>query len=98
MFISILHWNLLVYFRSCSSLILTKAKFSIFLQGNVDLVTVSFMKHAKIIILLFIDKIYASVCSYLYYGLLAARAEILKIGGESGNPCILAGFDGKSDF
>ena len=34
------------------------------------------------------------VYSYLRYGLLAARAELLKVSGESGNPCILAGFDG----
>lgn len=33
-------------------------------------------------------------CSYLHYGLLAARAEILKAVGDSSNPCILAGFHG----
>ncbi|KAI5670032.1 hypothetical protein M9H77_19885 [Catharanthus roseus] len=43
-------------------------------------------------------KYYLYVHSYLYYGLLAARAEILKIGGESGNPCILAGFDGSYKY
>ncbi|CDP19074.1 unnamed protein product [Coffea canephora] len=38
-------------------------------------------------------KYYLYVHSYLHYGLLAARAEILKAGVESSNPCILAGFD-----
>lgn len=33
------------------------------------------------------------VFSYLNYGLLAARAEILKVG-NSGSPCILVGYDG----
>lgn len=32
--------------------------------------------------------------SYLRYGLLAGRAELLKVTGESGNPCILSGYDG----
>lgn len=36
--------------------------------------------------------------SYLHYGLLAARAEILKAGDESGNPCVLVGFHGKFYF
>ena len=32
--------------------------------------------------------------SYLHYGLLAARAELLKVTPDSANPCILAGYDG----
>ncbi|MED6123705.1 Apyrase 2 [Stylosanthes scabra] len=39
-------------------------------------------------------KYYLYVHSYLRYGLLAARAEVLKISQSSENPCILAGFDG----
>lgn len=38
-----------------------------------------------------------SICfaySYLHYGLLAARAEILKVSGDSGSPCILGGHHG----
>ncbi|KAG8486230.1 hypothetical protein CXB51_019486 [Gossypium anomalum] len=38
------------------------------------------------------------VYSYLHYGLLAARAEILKATEDSGNPCILEGFDGMFEF
>ena len=34
-------------------------------------------------------------CSYLHYGLLAARAEILKVSEDSNNPCIVAGYDGE---
>lgn len=34
--------------------------------------------------------------SYLGYGLLAARAGLLNVTGQSGNPCILAGYDGMS--
>ncbi|CAH9101886.1 unnamed protein product [Cuscuta europaea] len=37
-------------------------------------------------------KYYLYVHSYLHYGLLAARAEILKVTGKSGNPCILEGY------
>ncbi|KAK8634085.1 hypothetical protein V6N13_014914 [Hibiscus sabdariffa] len=40
------------------------------------------------------SKYYLYVHSYLSYGLLAARAEILKASDDSGNPCILEGFDG----
>lgn len=36
--------------------------------------------------------------SYLKYGLLAARAEILKASGDSDNPCILAGYQGMFKF
>ncbi|KAJ8762754.1 hypothetical protein K2173_017569 [Erythroxylum novogranatense] len=37
---------------------------------------------------------YLYVHSYLHYGLLAARAEMLKVSEDSGNPCILDGYDG----
>lgn len=33
--------------------------------------------------------------SYLHYGLLAARAEILKISDDAENPCVISGYDGK---
>lgn len=36
--------------------------------------------------------------SYLRYGLLAARAEMLKVSGDAVNPCILSGYDGKYSF
>ncbi|XP_061340831.1 nucleoside-triphosphatase-like [Gastrolobium bilobum] len=39
-------------------------------------------------------KYYLYVHSYLRFGLLAARAEILKVTDGSENPCILEGFDG----
>ncbi|XP_047981533.1 apyrase 2-like isoform X1 [Salvia hispanica] len=38
-------------------------------------------------------KYYLYIHSYLHYGLLAARAEILKTTQDSGNPCILEGYD-----
>ncbi|TYH13628.1 hypothetical protein ES288_A06G153700v1 [Gossypium darwinii] len=44
------------------------------------------------------SKYYLYVHSYLHYGLLAARAEILKATEDSGNPCILEGFDGMFEF
>lgn len=37
-------------------------------------------------------------CSYLLYGLLAARAEILKIDQEHGSPCLLTGYNGVYKF
>ena len=37
-------------------------------------------------------------CSYLHYGLLAARAEILKAVGHAENPCILTGYQGILEF
>ncbi|KAL5547109.1 hypothetical protein UlMin_006796 [Ulmus minor] len=43
-------------------------------------------------------KYYLYVHSYLHYGLLAARAEILKFSDDSGNPCILAGYDGSYKY
>ncbi|XP_057437663.1 apyrase 2-like [Lotus japonicus] len=39
-------------------------------------------------------KYYLYVHSYLRYGLLAARAEMLKVSGDAVNPCILSGYDG----
>nr|GMC80996.1 apyrase 2-like [Ipomoea batatas] len=43
-------------------------------------------------------KYYLYVHSYLHYGLLAARAEILKVTENSGNPCILAGYSGSYKY
>ncbi|RDX73498.1 Apyrase 2, partial [Mucuna pruriens] len=43
-------------------------------------------------------KYYLYVHSYLGYGLLAARAKILKESDDSGNPCILDGFDGSYNY
>ncbi|KAL6986915.1 Apyrase 2, variant 2 [Sarracenia purpurea var. burkii] len=42
-------------------------------------------------------KYYLYVHSYLHYGLLAARAEILRID-DSGSPCILAGYHGSYNY
>ncbi|XP_047964201.1 apyrase 2-like isoform X1 [Salvia hispanica] len=43
-------------------------------------------------------KYYLYIHSYLHYGLLAARAEILKTSQESENPCLLAGYDGSYKY
>ncbi|KAK2451060.1 apyrase [Trifolium repens] len=43
-------------------------------------------------------KYYLYVHSYLRYGLLAARAEILKHYDNSGNPCILDGYEGSYKY
>ncbi|KAA8516247.1 hypothetical protein F0562_016540 [Nyssa sinensis] len=43
-------------------------------------------------------KYYLYVHSYLHYGLLAARAEILKVVEDSGNPCILVGYHGSYKY
>ena len=32
--------------------------------------------------------------SYLHYGLLAARAEVLSVSEDSSNDCILSGYEG----
>jgi len=45
-------------------------------------------------ILIIVCMVHYFLFSYLHYGLLAARAEILKVSGDSGNPCILEGYEG----
>ncbi|KAL1544881.1 Apyrase 2, variant 2 [Salvia divinorum] len=43
-------------------------------------------------------KYYLYIHSYLHYGLLAARAEILKTTQDSENPCLLEGYDGSYKY
>ncbi|XP_068661767.1 apyrase 2-like isoform X2 [Aristolochia californica] len=43
-------------------------------------------------------KYHLYIHSYLHYGLLAARAEILMAGEESGNPCVLNGYKGSYSY
>ncbi|CAH8381450.1 unnamed protein product [Eruca vesicaria subsp. sativa] len=43
-------------------------------------------------------KYFLYVHSYLHYGLLAARAEILKVSEDSNNPCIVTGYDGNYKY
>ncbi|KAL0460546.1 UNVERIFIED_CONTAM: Apyrase 2 [Sesamum latifolium] len=43
-------------------------------------------------------KYHLYIHSYLHYGLLAARAEILKVDQEDDNPCILAGYNGSYKY
>ncbi|KAH9604958.1 hypothetical protein KSS87_022698 [Heliosperma pusillum] len=43
-------------------------------------------------------KYHLYVHSYLRYGLLAARAEIIKAVGDTENPCILAGYNGSYKY
>ncbi|KAG5100991.1 hypothetical protein JHK82_046043 [Glycine max] len=43
-------------------------------------------------------KYYLYVHSYLHYGLLAARAEILKISDDAENPCVISGYDGSYNY
>ncbi|KAE8707785.1 Small basic intrinsic protein 1 [Hibiscus syriacus] len=44
------------------------------------------------------SKYHLYIHSYLRYVLLAAQAEILKVFEDSGNPCILEGFDGTYQY
>ncbi|KAJ0261151.1 Apyrase 2 [Hirschfeldia incana] len=43
-------------------------------------------------------KYFLYVHSYLHYGLLAARAEILKVSEDSNSPCIVTGYDGNYKY
>ncbi|CAM8910571.1 unnamed protein product [Rhodiola kirilowii] len=43
-------------------------------------------------------KYYLYVHSYLRYGLLAARAEILSVNKDAENPCILTGYQGSYEY
>ncbi|XP_020218601.1 apyrase 2 isoform X1 [Cajanus cajan] len=43
-------------------------------------------------------KYHLYVHRYLHYGLLAARAEILKVSEDAENPCILTGYDGSYKY
>ena len=60
----------------------------------------SYQTHNLLYSKMFIVRCYLPllVCSYLHYGLLAARAEILKVSEDSSNPCIVTGHDGERIF
>ncbi|KAL0843276.1 hypothetical protein Bca101_016521 [Brassica carinata] len=55
------------------------------LEGEDSYVRVMYLKGRKY---------FLYVHSYLHYGLLAARAEILKVSEDSNSPCIVTGYDG----
>lgn len=56
-----------------------------------------FHVHIRYSVILFSlsDRFLCLAFSYLRYGLLAARAEVLKASDDAENPCILSGYDGK---